>query len=109
MIEGRVVVIDDEENICRSCVEILRDDGYEVKAFTEASSALRHLGEESADLVLLDLKMPEVSGIDMLQGDRSPLPGDARRNHNRLRHRRNGGHLNEVRRLRLRAEALHAR
>ena len=67
MIEGRVLVIDDEENICRSCVEILRDDGYEVKAFTEASSALRHLGEESADLVLLDLKMPEVSGIDVLK------------------------------------------
>ena len=64
---GKVVVVDDEEYICMSCIEVLQDDGYEVKAFTAANDALRYLDDQSTDLVLLDLKMTEADGIDVLR------------------------------------------
>jgi len=65
--DGKVFVIDDEENICRSCVEVLHEDGYEVNAFTKPQEALGRLWEEGADLVLLDLRMPGADGIEILK------------------------------------------
>ncbi len=62
----RVVVIDDEENICKSCEELLWEEGFDVKTFTLASEALKRMKEEEADIVLLDLKMPEVDGTEIL-------------------------------------------
>jgi signal transduction histidine kinase len=64
---GKVLVIDDEENICKSCAEVLQDDGYTVTAFTKPSDGLKSLREEDIDLVLLDLKMPEADGIEVLK------------------------------------------
>ena len=67
MMEGRVLVLDDEENICRSCAEVLQDDGYKVTTCTAPADAFARLGEEHIDLVLLDLKMPDADGIDVLR------------------------------------------
>lgn len=74
MIQGRVVVIDDEENICRSCAEVLREDGLHVKTFTKASEGLRYLRDENADLVLLDLKMADVDGLEVLKEIKEAYP-----------------------------------
>jgi two-component system NtrC family response regulator len=67
MILKRVVVIDDEENICKSCQEFLREEGYDVRTFILPREALREMKEEEADVVLLDLKMPEMDGIEVLR------------------------------------------
>jgi signal transduction histidine kinase len=64
---GKVLVIDDEENICKSCAEVLQDDGYAVTTFTKPNDALKYLHDEDIDLVLLDLKMPEADGIEVLK------------------------------------------
>ena len=64
---GKVLVIDDEENICKSCEEVLLDDGYTVATFTRPSEGLQYLRQEDIDLVLLDLKMPEADGIAVLK------------------------------------------
>ena len=64
---GKVLVIDDEENICKSCAEVLQDDGYAVTTFTKPNDALKYLRDEDIDLVLLDLKMPEADGIEVLK------------------------------------------
>ena len=64
---GKVLVIDDEENICKSCAEVLQDDGYAVTTFTKPSDALKYLHDEDIDLILLDLKMPEADGIEVLK------------------------------------------
>jgi DNA-binding NtrC family response regulator len=74
MMGKKVVVIDDEVNICKSCQELLTEEGYEVKTFTQASIALEAFKEEIPDLVLLDLKMPEMDGIEALKRIRSESP-----------------------------------
>jgi signal transduction histidine kinase len=64
---GKVLVIDDEENICKSCEAVLRDEGYAVTTFNKPSDGLKRLREEDIDLILLDLKMPEADGIEVLK------------------------------------------
>ena len=59
MSERKIIVIDDEEYICQSCRELLGEEGYEVKTFIHPLEGLKQLREESFDLLLLDLKMPE--------------------------------------------------
>jgi len=74
MIDGKVFVIDDEENICKSCVEVLHDEGYEVHAFTKPREALARLWREGADLVLLDLRMPDADVIEVLKDIKQRSP-----------------------------------
>jgi DNA-binding NtrC family response regulator len=66
MSEKRILVIDDEEYICQSCRELLGEEGYEVVASTQPREGLKRLKEEPFDLLLLDLKMPEMDGIKVL-------------------------------------------
>ena len=63
----RVLVIDDEEIIRLSAKRVLEPEGYEVKAPASPVEALSFFDRESWDLVLLDLKMPEMDGIEVLR------------------------------------------
>ena len=63
----RVVVIDDEEIKRVSLVDDLRDAHLEVADFPAAEPALAHLATQYADVVVTDLKMPGLSGIDVLK------------------------------------------
>lgn len=74
MSEKRILVIDDEEYIGRSCRELLGEEGFEVRTFIEPLEGLKQLKEESFDLLLLDLKMPEMDGIHVLQEVKRDYP-----------------------------------
>jgi len=66
MSKGKILVIDDEDIVRMSCSRTLIPEGYEVRLSRNGLDGLRMLREEKADLVLTDLKMPEMDGIEVL-------------------------------------------
>lgn len=61
----RILVVDDEECIADTLALILRSSGYDVTARNDARSALREVQLQIPDLVLSDVMMPEVNGIEL--------------------------------------------
>jgi DNA-binding NtrC family response regulator len=66
MNKGRILIIDDEEIIRESCGRVLEPAGYEVKTAKSGNEGLHILDADTVDLVLTDLKMPDVDGIEIL-------------------------------------------
>jgi DNA-binding NtrC family response regulator len=67
MSKGKILVIDDEAIVRTSCSRSLSPEGYEVKLSQNGADAMKMLEEESFDLVLTDLKMPDIDGIEVLK------------------------------------------
>ena len=66
MIKGKVIVIDDEVNAAAALETLLQEDGYEVSRAHDARSGLGLLEKTDADVVLTDLRMPGMDGLELL-------------------------------------------
>jgi signal transduction histidine kinase len=64
---ARLLIVDDELAQMKALVNTLRDEGYETEGFASAREALAALQERKFDLLLTDLMMPEVDGIELLR------------------------------------------
>jgi two-component system, NtrC family, response regulator HydG len=64
--KGRILVVDDEVNARTALTELLRDEGYEVDAAADAFKALGKVADFAPDLVLTDVKMPGMDGLQLL-------------------------------------------
>ncbi len=64
---GRVLIVDDEPHVGSVFDDVLTDQGYVVKVVTRGSEALGLMPIFRPDVVLLDLKMPEMPGVEVLQ------------------------------------------
>ena len=62
-----ILIVDDEPSILQSLGGLLTDEGFEVIAATNGYEALKIIGAESPDLVLLDIWMPGIDGIETLK------------------------------------------
>jgi DNA-binding NtrC family response regulator len=62
----KILVVDDEQGLCAGLQEGLRREGYQVDAATRAAEALRLAGQNLYNLVVSDVKMPEVGGLELL-------------------------------------------
>ena len=62
-----ILIVDDEKTILQSLSGILSDEGYETISATNGYEALKIIEEESPDLVLLDIWMPGMDGLETLQ------------------------------------------
>jgi DNA-binding response OmpR family regulator len=62
-----VLVVDDEATMRRSLADILRLEGYHVQMAESGEEAIQRLKNETYDLILLDLKMPGMSGVEVLR------------------------------------------
>jgi len=63
----RILVVDDEEIVILSCTRILANRGYEVDSAADGREALRKVEESGYDLIILDIMMPKMDGLEVLQ------------------------------------------
>ena len=73
----KILVVDDEPTICRTCFKILTDVGYDVKTLLSGSEVLPFIAKEMIDVILLDLKMPGIDGLEVLKEVRQVTPDTA--------------------------------
>lgn len=65
--KAKILVVDDEPVICRNCFKILTEAGYEVEILQSSRTAIERIKEEFFDIVIIDLKMPGIDGIELLR------------------------------------------
>ena len=70
-----IVVVDDEPSIVRMCVQVLQAKGHSVAGFTKAPEALTHIGATPTDLLVVDYKMPELTGLEFVKKAWQLRPG----------------------------------
>ena len=70
----RVLAVDDEEVVCESIRRVLVAEGYDVRTTTSSREGLELIRREAFDLLFLDIKMPELDGIELLRAARSVSP-----------------------------------
>lgn len=62
-----VVLVDDDENILTSVSMALEAEGYQVRTYPDSEEALAALVQRPADMAVLDIKMPRLTGMELLQ------------------------------------------
>jgi DNA-binding NtrC family response regulator len=71
---SRIFVVDDERVIASSLASILRMNGFSARFFTSPLEALAAARSESPDLVISDVAMPDISGVDLAIQMRAQYP-----------------------------------
>jgi DNA-binding NtrC family response regulator len=74
MAKERVLIVDDERSMCEFLTLLLTKEGYRVRATTSGREALSILDEEPHQLLVTDLRMPEMNGLDLVREARHRYP-----------------------------------
>ena len=61
----RILIVDDDEMVLMALDELLKPEGYEVKAVSSGTEALKRLDTHQYDLLMLDIIMPEMDGFEL--------------------------------------------
>jgi DNA-binding NtrC family response regulator len=72
-----ILVVDDESMMRNLLERILSRDGYQVLSAEDGQDALKVLEKESVDIIISDLKMPRMSGFELLKAVKKDYPGIA--------------------------------
>ena len=64
---ARILIVDDEEIVIRSCLRILAGDEYQVESVQDGREALKKIEENLYDVVILDIMMPSIDGLEVLR------------------------------------------
>jgi two-component system, OmpR family, KDP operon response regulator KdpE len=70
---ARILVVDDEPNILATLVPLLRTRGYEVFSAMSGGGALAAVGRERPDVIVLDLGLPDIGGVEVCRRVRESL------------------------------------
>jgi len=72
--KGKVLVVDDENVVLKSCERVLVPEGFDVSTTTSPGEALSMLKSDPYDLVITDMMMPEMDGIEFMRQVRQITP-----------------------------------
>jgi two-component system response regulator HydG len=64
---GKILVVDDQRNMRATTAIVLRTAGHDVEEAEDGAAALQRIGQEAFDVVLTDLRMPDVDGMEVLR------------------------------------------
>ena len=70
----KILIIDDEEHMCWALERAMKQEGYQVQTATRGRAGLKLIKEECPSLVILDLKMPEMDGMEVLKQAKEMIP-----------------------------------
>ena len=74
---AKIMLIEDNEIVCHALAVFLREEGHDVTEFTDSSLSIALMGEVAPDLIITDIIMPEVDGIELItfvKQSRLPIP-----------------------------------
>ena len=71
---GGVLIVDDDPGICETLSDVLEERGYHVRVFQRAEAALEQLVSVPTDVAILDIMLPDMSGLDVLQAIKTASP-----------------------------------
>ncbi|HEY0511174.1 MAG TPA: sigma-54 dependent transcriptional regulator [Thermoanaerobaculia bacterium] len=74
MANGRILIVEDRDSLRRMLELALGQEGYEVAVAADGRTGIRLIAERPFDFVLTDLKLPDVSGIEVLEASRAAQP-----------------------------------
>ena len=77
--EARVLVIDDETSLLDFLTRVLQREGYQVDAASDGETGLRHLAETDYELIVCDIRMPGLSGLEVYRKAQDQNPDLAQR------------------------------
>lgn len=63
---AKIAIVDDEKVLVSSLAMAFKDEGYEVETYHEGTAFLAAVGDSQPDIVLLDLRLPDISGLEIL-------------------------------------------
>lgn len=67
---SRILVVDDEEDICKTIRDVFTEEGYEVETAGSGREAIEKIKTKMPDLILLDVRIPGMNGIEVLKAIR---------------------------------------
>ena len=71
---SKILLIDDSRSTLEIAERILEDAGYQVHAYTDGRVALKVLQREAFDLIVTDIYMPELDGLELIREERRLCP-----------------------------------
>jgi two-component system response regulator PilR (NtrC family) len=71
---ARILIVEDEQDVREPLAEFLRTKGFEVETAEDGKQALEKLKEKPADLIVSDIQMPNMGGLELLKHVRSEYP-----------------------------------
>ncbi len=67
MVRNKVLIVDDEPNVCQFLSEFLSYKGFDTQIVYSGHEAIENLNHDNYDIILLDLIMPEMNGLETLE------------------------------------------
>lgn len=67
----RIILVEDNHSLRKGIIYRLEDEGYSIDAFDDGAEALDFIRQEPADVVILDINLPRLSGLEILRAMRS--------------------------------------